>query len=129
MRVRVKKATSAYWNYAIHTYPEGSELDGDLARHLADNAPKGHIEVLEGDPAAASPPAPTPPGPEPKDPEGGSREQDDGEPPLDGTVDQLMQWVGEDTDRATRALAAEQARERPRSTLVKRLEALTETGQ
>lgn len=41
-----------------------------------------------------------------------------------GTADQVLEWVGEDRERAARALAAEQARSSPRKTVVARLEAL-----
>lgn len=37
-----------------------------------------------------------------------------------------MTWIGDDRARAAQALAAEQAKDKPRSTVVKRLSALTE---
>lgn len=40
----------------------------------------------------------------------------------DVSKDELLAWVGEDTDRAARALAAENARDKPRSTVVAELE-------
>lgn len=43
----------------------------------------------------------------------------------DGTVDDVLDWVGEDADRATLALAAEVARQKPRKTVLAALEALT----
>jgi hypothetical protein len=49
----------------------------------------------------------------------------EGEVP-DGTVEQVLGWVGDDQARAAQALTAEQARDRPRSTLVARLEELRE---
>jgi hypothetical protein len=48
---------------------------------------------------------------------------DDGVP--DGSADDVVKWVGEDRERAGRALAAEQARPTPRSTLVEKLERLS----
>ncbi|MEV0993426.1 hypothetical protein [Nonomuraea sp. NPDC050202] len=39
----------------------------------------------------------------------------------DGTVDDVLGWVGDDPDRARAALEAEEARDKPRSTLVARL--------
>jgi hypothetical protein len=116
MRARVVKEFEAYWNYAITLFREGAELDGDLARHCVDNAPKGSVEVLEADPEPEQ--APPAPDPEPKAPADGD------EPPVDGTIDDLMAWVGEDKDRAGRALEAEQAKDKPRSTVVKRLASL-----
>jgi len=41
-----------------------------------------------------------------------------------GTADEVLAWVGEDRDRATRALQAEQGRDKPRSTLSAQLEKL-----
>ena len=114
MRVRVLKQFSAYWNYAITQFNEGAEADGDLARHLVDNAPKDAVEVLEADPEPVEVEEP------PKRPE--SKEAADGdEPPVDETIDVLMTWVGDDKERAAQALAAEQAKDKPRSTVVKRL--------
>jgi hypothetical protein len=114
MRVRVLKQFSAYWNYAITQFNEGAEADGELARHLVDNAPKDSVEVVEADPepedvpeAPQDPEVPVPP--------------DGDEPPVDETIDVLMTWVGDDKERAGRALAAEQAKDKPRSTVVKRL--------
>lgn len=42
----------------------------------------------------------------------------------DGTADEVLAWVGEDKDRAERALVTENAREKPRSTLVTQLQKL-----
>lgn len=39
----------------------------------------------------------------------------------DGTADAILAWVGDDAERAQRALAAEDRREHPRSTLVDKL--------
>lgn len=51
-------------------------------------------------------------------------------PPADdevptGSADKVLAWVGDDTDRAAKALAAEQAAKRPRKGLVDALTALT----
>lgn len=48
------------------------------------------------------------------------------EPPPDGTVDAVKQWVGDDRARAEAALVAEHQREAPRTTLVT---ALQQVGQ
>lgn len=113
MRVRVLKQFSAYWNYAITQFNEGAEADGDLARHLVDNAPKDSVEVVEADPEPEEVPE------APKEPE--TPPPGDGEPPVDETIDVLMTWVGDSKERAAEALAAEQAKDKPRSTVVKRL--------
>lgn len=116
MRVRVLKDTSAYWNYAIQQYRAGDELDGDLARHLADNAPEGAVEVTEADPEPVAAAVPPP-----------QQEPVEGDlPPTEGTIGDLMAWVDGDPGRAAAALAAEQAKDKPRSTVVKQLAALAE---
>lgn len=55
----------------------------------------------------------------------GEGEQQGDEVP-DGTIEQVLAWVGDDQARAVRALDAEHAREKPRSTLVARLTELRE---
>lgn len=122
MRVRVLKQFTAYWNYAITQFNEGAEADGDLARHLADNAPEGSVEITEADPEPEVAPDP------PKEPEKPADPDGDG-PPVDGTIDDLMAWVDGDRERAALALAAEQAKDKPRSTVVKRLTALADTEE
>ena len=120
MRVRVSKRFSAYWNYAIAEFREGEELVGEQARHFLDNTPAGTVEVLEADPEPkqAEPEAPAAP-----------VQQNGDEPPVDGTADELMTWVDGDRDRAARALEAEQAKDKPRSTVVKRLAALADSEE
>jgi hypothetical protein len=51
----------------------------------------------------------------------GSPESGSGEVP-DGTRDDVLAWVGEDSDRAVAALEAEELRDQPRTTLVAALE-------
>lgn len=130
MRIRVVKPTKAYWNYSIQTWNPDDEVDGELARHLADNAPRGHVEVIEDDrdevrEAQKEPQEPSGPG----DPNGQGGDGNEGDPPagppVDGTIDDLVRWVGDDPERARQALEAEQAKDKPRSTVVKRLAALT----
>lgn len=119
MRVRVLQETRAYWEYAVREFKKDEELLGDLARHLLANTPEGTVEVVEADPEPeAKPVVPSPP---PVDPGPGGDE-----PPVDGTIDELMAWVDGGTDRAAAALAAEQAKDKPRSTVIKRLAAITE---
>lgn len=118
MRVRVTKKTKAYWNYAVQTFDEGQELEGDLARLLADNAPSEAVEVVEDD----------------REPQT-ALEGDEGvgqgdEPPaeldIDGVAKDVLAWVGDDPDRADEALEAEQAKDSPRSTLVKALQKIAD---
>lgn len=51
----------------------------------------------------------------------GSPESGSGEVP-DGTRDDVLAWVGDDSDRAVAALEAEELRDQPRTTLVAALE-------
>lgn len=132
MRVRVLAQFPLYWNYAIQQYKPGEEHTGELARHMADNAPDDAVEILEDDreqllAAADATPAPG----SSASPDGGDGDGDGGPapgddmPPIDGTIGDLMAWVGDDPDRAARALEAEQAKDKPRSTFVKQLTAIT----
>lgn len=124
MRVRVIKPFTAYWNYSVTEFGEGAELEGEQARHFTDNAPEGSIEVLEHDPEPEAQPD-TPPATEPDN----QQMADSGEPPVDGTIDQLMAWVDKDPERAARALEAEQAKDKPRSTVVKKLTDLADSDE
>jgi hypothetical protein len=122
MRVRVLQPTRSYWNYEVREFGEGDELEGDLARHLAANAPEGAVKVTEADPEPEPEPEAPPEAPEVPDPGGD-------EPPVDGTIDDLMAWVNDDRERAAAALTAEQAKDKPRSTVVKRLTAMADTEE
>lgn len=156
MRVRVVERVQVYWNYAIQTLDPPLEVDGELARHLADNAPANSVEILDEDRkearAAAAraaekaklvPPSPedpkktgapgggsVPANPEtpqtPADPD--TPPEDPDGPPVDGTAQDLFDWIDGDRDKAARALEAEQAKDKPRSTVVKRLSAMTDSG-
>jgi hypothetical protein len=105
-RVRVTAATKVYWprTCQVLDYTKDEIVTGELAQHLADTCPnlvEVLDEVLGAEPAAAG----------------------DGVP--DGTAAEVLEWVGDDHDKAAQALEAEQAREKPRSTLVGALEKLT----
>lgn len=60
---------------------------------------------------------------EPPDEGDGTGPAGEGEVP-GGTADEVLAWVGEDRERATRALQAEQGRDKPRTTLTTQLEKL-----
>jgi hypothetical protein len=91
--------------------PRGMVLPGDvpeeeLRRFLADGA----VETVAAAPAAAA-----------------EAVDDEVEPVPTGTVDAVLAWVGDDTDRAGRALTAEQAKgDKARKTLVEALTALVD---
>lgn len=53
----------------------------------------------------------------------------DTDPVPQGAIAVVMDWVGDDPDRAQRALEAEEAGERPRSTLVDQLKQLLSAGE
>lgn len=64
--------------------------------------------------------------PNPPDPaatRGGDTELD-----IDAPISDVLAWVGDDTKRAAEALGQEQAKDTPRSTLVKQLEKLADGG-
>lgn len=47
---------------------------------------------------------------------------------LSGTVQEVLDWVGDDPARAQAALDAEEAKEEPRVTLLEKLEPIAESG-
>jgi hypothetical protein len=51
----------------------------------------------------------------------GKKEEEENATPS-GTIPEIKKWVGDDTERAQRALDAENANEKPRATLVEYLE-------
>ncbi len=54
----------------------------------------------------------------------GKVKKKEADPVVDGTIKEVMAWVGEDSTRAERALEAEEAKKSPRATLIKNLKAL-----
>lgn len=112
LRVRVTEKMSVYWNYQPLALAEGEEVSGEAAIYLArTGAP---VEIVEGE---------LPPEPVEQD----SVEEDaTGGPHLvpGSTAAEILEWVGDDPARAQAALDAEQAREKPRVTLVGKLEPL-----
>jgi hypothetical protein len=96
--VRVTAACAVAYNNGIHQLAAGEVIPaGEFADHLA---------------ASGAPVEPETP------PAGPEQEPADPDAVPDGTVDEVLAWVGDDPDRAGRALAVEQDRDRPRSTLV-----------
>lgn len=120
MRVRIVEPFTAYWNYEVRSFIKDEEFVGDLARHLADNGPDGSVRVLEADPE-----------PEVEAEAGEGSEDPPAELDIDATAVDVLAWAGDDPERAQAALEAEQAKDKPRSTLVKQLEKLaaTEPGE
>ncbi|MEV4246969.1 hypothetical protein AB0J63_26595 [Streptosporangium canum] len=97
MRIRARETIRAYWNYQIHELEEGQVVKGGLADYLAGDP---RVDVLDA-------PAPAP---------ASSNELD-----IDGTINEVLNWVGDDPVRAEQAREAESAKEKPRSTLLTRL--------
>lgn len=113
LRVRVTEKLSVYWNYQTITLQEGEEVTGEAAIYLARTG--AAVEIVEGE----LPPEPAA--------EGDVAVEDaTGGPHLlpGNTAAEILAWVGDDPVRARAALTAEQEREKPRSTLVAKLEPL-----
>lgn len=114
MRVVATEDFKAYINYQTLDIPEGQEIKGVTAAHLlATGSPVKRVDAE----------------PEPQSDVTDDDQQTDGPPAgldIDASADDVMAWVGEDPDRAEEALEAEQAKDKPRSTLVKKLEKLAE---
>ena len=109
---------------------DGSErlITGDGVFALTDHLATANFRRWEGSPAPAKALA------EAREPKAGSAEEAPavryehpvGEVP-DGNADAVLDWAGDDRDRAAQALAAEVEREHPRSTLVSKLRKLAES--
>jgi hypothetical protein len=100
--VRVTADCAVNYNYGIHRLAAGEVIPaGEFADHLA---------------GTGAPVEPETPAEEPADP--------DAVP--DGTVDEVLAWVGDDPERVRQAMAVEVGRDKPRSTLI---DALTRIGQ
>jgi hypothetical protein len=98
--VRTTEKFSVYWNYQVWPLAKGQAVVGGLADYLLETS--SPVELVD---------EPTPPLPDP-----------DAVP--DGTIAQVVDWVGEDSGKAARALEVEQAADKPRSTLVETLQKL-----
>ncbi|MDX5566922.1 hypothetical protein PYK79_31820 [Streptomyces sp. ID05-04B] len=142
MRVVVREAFKAYINHQPENFTPGQKIKGDTAVYLLSNNAAVDPDDDEAAALAATlagedpddegqddgdeerEPAPphSPPAPS-NDPDGGPQNPAPStELDIDGSVKDILAWVGEDTDRAGQALEAEQAQDKPRSTLVKQLE-------
>lgn len=113
MRVKALEALSLYYNYGIATVAAGEEVKGGLALHLLETG--ANVEALD-EAAKAYRQEPVTEAP-----------ALDAELDIEATAADILAWVGEDPVRAAKALAAELAKDKPRSTLVKQLEKLADT--
>ena len=115
MRVRTLRAITPYFNYGVVSLAEGQEVVGDLAAYLAST--RSEVEPLDDDAQALF---------------GGATGNDSPEPSaeldIDATAVDILAWVGDDPERAAEVLEVEQAKGKPRSTLVKQLEKLVSSS-
>ena len=129
MRVVVREAFKAYINHQPEDFAPGQKIKGDTAVYLLSNKAPVDPEDDEARELAESLE-------EDKDEDADGQEQEqpsanpDGsspspEPPgeldIDTKADDVLAWVGDDPERAKHAIEAEQAKDKPRSTLVKQL--------
>jgi hypothetical protein len=120
MRIKIVRPVKAYFNYEVRVFAPGDEVDGELAEIVAGNNPDGTVEILEGElpkPKLATVPAVVVP-------DGGTQPEPGADLDITAKVDVVLAWVGDDPARAAQALEAENAKDKPRSTLVKTLEEL-----
>lgn len=108
MRVRVNEKIKIFHGHVPTQLEVGQEVGGSLAAMLLAQAP-GKVTRLDGS-SPASDPEPPPPV----------------ELDLEATAAEVLAWVGEDPERAAQALTVEEAREKPRSTLLKQLDKLVD---
>jgi hypothetical protein len=120
MKVVATEDFTTYWNMCPVDIPEGAELDGALAAYLASSG--APVEVTDAD-EQTQPATPDPAGPVVSDsPPGNGQSQ---ELDITATAASVLEWVGDDPQRAAEAHAAESAKDKPRSTLLKKLDEIT----
>ncbi|MFJ5973517.1 hypothetical protein [Streptomyces sp. NPDC093060] len=121
MRAKMLENIAPYWNYGIVNLAKDDEVAGELAAYLVST--HSPVEPLD-DEARALLEAPV------EEPE---EKPEPAEPPeeldIHGTAADVLAWVGDDPERAAEALEAEQAKDKPRSTLVKQMEKLVGAGE
>ncbi|MFE0651052.1 hypothetical protein ACFVZH_20925 [Streptomyces sp. NPDC059534] len=129
MRVKVLETGSIYYNYGIVALTADEEVKGGLALHLLETG--SAVEPLDEAAKAWRPSSE-----ESADSEDPAEEEDPEEEGADGdeldidaTAPDVLGWVGDDPNRAEEALAAENAKDKPRSTLVKQLERIAGAGE
>ncbi|WP_327378007.1 hypothetical protein OG393_31020 [Streptomyces sp. NBC_01216] len=112
MRVRVSENIKIFHGHRSVRLAAGQEVTGELAALLLERAPG---KVTDLTPAHGPAEGTGPDGGGPEGPEGLD---------IEASVAAVVGWVGDDPERAAEALAAEQAKDSPRSTLVKQLTAV-----
>lgn len=117
MRVRFTRDYAAHieGQYRVENFRAGQEFSGPYAAQLvAGGCP---VEVLDAAPA---------PEPEPDDDPDTDGADVDGDGVPDGSARQILDWVGEDPQRAAAAVTAEQGRDKPRAGLLAALAKLSD---
>lgn len=113
MRVRVIENVKVFHGHKSVRLAKDQEVSGELAALLLERAPK-KVTRVDAD----------------GEPEGDGGKEPPPEPPGSladaSTAAEVLAWVGEDPERATEALVAEKARDKPRSTLIRDLTKLIE---
>lgn len=122
MRAKVLENIAPYWNYGIQPLNKDDEVSGELAAYLVST--HSPVEPLDDEARALLEASAEEREQEPEIPVGPPEELD-----IDGTAADVLAWVGDAPERAAEALAAEQAKDKPRSTLVKQLEKLAGSGE
>ncbi|MCO6011419.1 hypothetical protein NE236_41365 [Actinoallomurus purpureus] len=120
MRVVATETFKVYYRMVCIDVAAGEAHDGEFAEFLASSG--APVEVVGADTAPT--PAPDPAPPADPDPAGDSGPEDpasDGELDITGTAAAVLDWVADDPERAAEAHAAESAKDKPRSTLLKKL--------
>ncbi|GAA2216984.1 hypothetical protein GCM10010400_72870 [Streptomyces aculeolatus] len=111
MRVVANEKMKVFHDHVAITLEAGQEVSGSLAAMLLQRA-HGKVTRLDGD----------------RDRRGEDGGQEDAPTSLEAaeTAAAVLAWVGDDPARAAEALDAEEARDKPRSTLIKQLSKLIE---
>lgn len=115
MRVIVNENFKMFHGHQPIALEHGQIVTGSLAELLARSARK-RVTVLEDNQSDANT---------------GQKQQDPPPPPddvldIDASVADVLAWAGEHPERASEALRQEQAKDSPRSTLVKQLTKIAE---
>ncbi|MGW4784226.1 hypothetical protein [Streptomyces sp. NPDC004230] len=118
MRAKVLENIAPYFNYGVHPLKKDDEVTGELAAYLVST--HSPVEPLDDDARALLEASPQEP--EQETPVEAPEELD-----INGTAADVLAWVGDDPERAETALEQEQAKDRPRSTLVKQLEKIADS--
>jgi hypothetical protein len=124
MRVVAKESFKTYFQMVCIDVSQGDEFEGDFADFLAAGGAPVEPAIAASEP---EPPADEPSADPPADDEPDEKPDDEPGDELDisGTANDVLEWVGDDPHRAAEARAAESAKDKPRSTLMQKLDNIT----